>query len=147
MAAFLVVDTAIENVDEYEKYKALAKPIAEKYDGVYRARGGDMDVLETDLWTPTRMVIAEFPDMQAARAFVNSEEYAPVKPLRRNSALHPGHHRWHLAANSAVSGSGAATTAAPIAQVATAVFRQSAGAVIAGVSTHRAPGSATPGAR
>jgi uncharacterized protein (DUF1330 family) len=59
MAAYLVVDTAIENADEYEKYKALAKPIAEKYGGVYRARGGDMDVRETDLWTPTRMVIID----------------------------------------------------------------------------------------
>lgn len=86
MPAYLLVDTAIENTDEYEKYKALAKPIAEKYGGVYRARGGDMDVRETDLWTPTRMVIIEFPDMQAARAFVDSEEYAPVKPLRRENA-------------------------------------------------------------
>jgi uncharacterized protein (DUF1330 family) len=45
-----------------------------------------MDVIENDLWTPTRMVIIEFPDMQAARAFVDSEEYAPVKPLRHNNA-------------------------------------------------------------
>lgn len=86
MAAFVIVDTAIENADEYEKYKALAKPIAEKYGGTYRARGGAMDILETDLWTPTRMVIVEFPDMQAARAFTDSEEYAPVKPLRRDNA-------------------------------------------------------------
>ena len=86
MAAFLVVDTAIENADEYEKYKLLAKPIAEKYGGVYRVRGGDMEVLETDLWSPTRMVIIEFPDMQSARAFTDSDEYAPVKPLRRDNA-------------------------------------------------------------
>ncbi len=31
MPAYIIVDTAIENADEYEKYKALAKPIAEKY--------------------------------------------------------------------------------------------------------------------
>jgi uncharacterized protein (DUF1330 family) len=86
MAAFLVVDTAIENAEEYEKYKALARPIAEKFGGVYRVRGGDMEVFETDLWSPTRMVIVEFPDMQSARAFVESEEYAPVKPLRRDNA-------------------------------------------------------------
>ncbi len=86
MSAYLVVDTAIENEQEYEKYKALARPIAESYGGVYRARGGDMDVLESDLWTPTRMVIVEFPDMQAARAFVDSEEYAPVKRLRHDNA-------------------------------------------------------------
>ena len=86
MAAFVLVDTAIENAEEYERYKALAKPIAEQYGGVYRARGGAMDVRETDLWTPTRMVIIEFPDMNAARAFVDSDEYAPVKPLRRDNA-------------------------------------------------------------
>jgi len=86
MSAYLVVDTAIENAEEYEKYKALAAPIAQKYGGVYRVRGGDMDILETDLWTPTRMVIIEFPDMQAARAFVDSDDYAPVKPLRRDNA-------------------------------------------------------------
>ena len=86
MSAFLIVDTKIENADEYEKYKLLAKPIAEKYGGVYRARGGEMDIRETDLWTPTRVVIIEFPDMASARAFVDSEEYAPVQPIRRNNA-------------------------------------------------------------
>ena len=86
MSAFLFVDTQIENAEEYEQYKALAKPIAEQYGGRYRARGGELDVRETDLWTPTRVVIVEFPDMDAARAFVDSEEYAPVKPLRRNNA-------------------------------------------------------------
>jgi uncharacterized protein (DUF1330 family) len=86
MPAYLIVDTLIENAGEYEKYKALAKPIAEQYCGIYCVRGGNMDVLEADLWSPTRMVIIEFPDMQAARAFADSAEYAPVKPLRRNNA-------------------------------------------------------------
>ncbi len=86
MSAFLIVDTKIENPDEYEEYKKQAKPIAEKYGGVYRARGGEMDIRETDLWTPTRMVIIEFPDMNSARGFVDSDEYAPVAPLRRNNA-------------------------------------------------------------
>lgn len=86
MSAFLIVDTEIENADNYDEYKKLAKPIAEKYGGKYRARGGTLDVIETDLWTPTRVVIIEFPDMASARAFVDSEEYAPVKPLRRDNA-------------------------------------------------------------
>jgi uncharacterized protein (DUF1330 family) len=86
MPAYIIVDTVIENAEEYEKYKALARPIAEKFGGVYRVRGGDMEAFETDLWSPTRMVIVEFPDMQSVRAFVESEEYAPVKPLRRDNA-------------------------------------------------------------
>ena len=86
MSAYLIVDTQIENPTEYEEYKKLAKPIAEKYGAVYRVRGGDMEVCESDLWTPSRMVIVEFPDMNAAKAFVDSEEYAPVKSIRRNNA-------------------------------------------------------------
>lgn len=86
MSAFLIVDTKIENPDKYEEYKKLARPIAEKFGGVYRARGGELDVRETDLWTPTRVVIIEFPDMDSARAFFDSAEYAPVKPMRRDNA-------------------------------------------------------------
>jgi len=86
MSAFLIVDTKIKNQAIYEKYKKLAKPIAEKFGGVYRARGGTIDLLEDTLWTPTRVVIIEFPDSKSARAFVDSDEYAPVKPLRTENA-------------------------------------------------------------
>ena len=86
MSAFLIVDTRIKDNEVYEEYKKLCKPIAEKFGGVYRARGGAMDIRETDLWTPTRIVIIEFPDVKSAQAFVDSDEYAPVKPLRLNNA-------------------------------------------------------------
>jgi uncharacterized protein (DUF1330 family) len=86
MSAYIIVDTRITDPQAYEAYKQLAKPIAEKFGGIYRARGGAMDVRETDLWSPTRVVIIEFPSMQAAQAFVDSKEYAPVKPLRTENA-------------------------------------------------------------
>ena len=86
MSAFLIVDTQIKDPVMYDKYKMLAKPIAEKYGGFYRARGGALDVIEDTLWTPTRVVIIEFPDSKSARAFVDSHEYAPVKPLRTENA-------------------------------------------------------------
>ena len=76
----------IKDHSVYEEYKKLAKPIAEKFGGVYRARGGAIDLVEDTLWTPTRVVIIEFPDAKSARAFVDSEEYAPVKPLRTENA-------------------------------------------------------------
>lgn len=86
MAAYILVDTKINDAEGYETYKALARPIAEKFGGVYRTRGGDMEVAENDLWTPTRIVLVEFPDMDAAKRFMNSEEYAPVKKLRHKYA-------------------------------------------------------------
>ena len=86
MSAYVIVDTKISNAEAYEGYKAQTRPIAEKFGGVYRARGGNMDVVESELWTPTRIVIVEFPNMQSARAFVDSEEYAPVKAIRHANA-------------------------------------------------------------
>lgn len=86
MSAYIIVDTKITNPIAYEEYKKLAKPIAEKYGGVYRVRGGAIDLLEDDLWTPTRIVIIEFPDIDNARAFVDSDEYAPVKKIRHDNA-------------------------------------------------------------
>jgi len=86
VSAFLIVDTKIKDPSVYEEYKKLAKPIAEKYGGVYRARGGAIDLVEDTLWAPTRVVIIEFPDTKSARAFIDSKEYAPVKPLRTENA-------------------------------------------------------------
>lgn len=86
MPAFLVVDTKITDPDAYEGYKAQAKPIAEKHGGAYRARGGALQVVESDLWTPTRLVIIEFPSVEAARAFVDDPEYAPVKAIRHGAS-------------------------------------------------------------
>ena len=86
MSAYLVVDTKISNSEVYEEYKKLAKPIVEKYGGVYRVRGGAMDIRQAELWTPTRIVIIEFTDVKSAQAFLDSEEYAPVKPMRLNNA-------------------------------------------------------------
>lgn len=86
MSAYIIVDTKITNEIEYEEYKKLAKPIAEQYGGIYRVRGGTMDIRETGLWTPTRMVVVEFPDMKSAQAFIESEEYAPVKQMRHKNA-------------------------------------------------------------
>ncbi len=86
MTAYVIVDTKITNAEAYESYKKLARPIVESYGGKYLARGGDLDVVEGDLWTPTRIVILEFTDMATARKMLDSEEYAPVKAVRHANA-------------------------------------------------------------
>ena len=82
MPAYVIVDTAVKEPESYEEYKALARPIVERYGGRYLARGGEMHALETELWEPTRIVLIEFPDIDAALDFTRSEEYAPVGELR-----------------------------------------------------------------
>jgi uncharacterized protein (DUF1330 family) len=86
MAAYIIVDTAIHDPINYEEYKKLARPIAESYGGEYIVRGADIDLVEDDLWSPTRVVLVRFPDRASARAFVDSEEYAPVMAMRHEYA-------------------------------------------------------------
>ena len=86
MSAYLVVDTKIHDLETYKEYMKLAKPIAEKYGGIYRARGGMLDIRECELWTPTRIVIIDFPEAINAQKFLDSDEYTPVKSIRLKSA-------------------------------------------------------------
>jgi len=86
VSAWIVADTRVSDPKAYEEYKALVAPLVGKYGGTYRARGGELDVVEDDLWSPTRIVILEFADMEAARKFQHSDEYAPVAAMRHASA-------------------------------------------------------------
>jgi uncharacterized protein (DUF1330 family) len=86
MAAYLIVDTKITNAETYEAYKMRAKPIVENFGGEYLARGGNTTAPEDELWNPTRLVIVHFPSREHAEAFINSDEYAPVKAIRHKSA-------------------------------------------------------------
>ena len=84
--AYVLVDTKISNNENYEVYKSKAKPIAERFGGKYLTRGGEMDVVQSDLWSPTRLVLVEFPSIEKARAFHSSEDYADVKKIRKENA-------------------------------------------------------------
>jgi uncharacterized protein (DUF1330 family) len=41
-----------------------------------------MDIMQAELWTPTRIVLVKFPSIVAVHAFLDSPEYAPVKSIR-----------------------------------------------------------------
>ena len=86
MAAYLIVDTLLHDPELYEQYKLKARPIAEKYGGEYLARGGQLTLKETDLWTPTRMVVIRFPSAERANEFYGSAEYQEVLPISQQSA-------------------------------------------------------------
>jgi uncharacterized protein (DUF1330 family) len=86
MAAYLVVDTLLDNPELYEEYKRLARPLAERFGGEYLARGGEMSLKETDLWSPTRLVLVRFPDARSANHFYESPEYQDVLKISKQSA-------------------------------------------------------------
>ena len=86
MAVYLVVDTDLFEPTAYEEYKLKAKPIAEQFGGEYLARGGAMDVKESDLWTPKRLVLIRFDSAEKAQNFYNSPQYQAVLPISKKAA-------------------------------------------------------------
>lgn len=85
MPAYVVVQVAIDDPQGYERYKALAPPSIAAYGGRYVVRGGQCEPLEGS-WRPPRLVILEFPDVERARAWWRSPEYAAAKALRQSCA-------------------------------------------------------------
>ena len=56
------------------------------YGGEYLARGGELTNKETDLWTPTRLVLVRFADAASANRFYDSPEYQEVLKISKQSA-------------------------------------------------------------
>lgn len=86
MAAYLIVDTLLDNPELYETYKLRAKPLIESFGGEYLARGGNMTVRESDLWSPSRLVLIKFPDAETANRCFDSPEYQEILQISKNSA-------------------------------------------------------------
>ena len=85
MSAYLIGDTHITDHKTYDEYKRQVLPTIEKFGGRFLVRGGPHEVLE-GTWQPARLVMIEFPDMDALRAWYASPEYAPLLALRQPAA-------------------------------------------------------------
>ena len=84
--AYILVDVDIHNLETYESYKQQVVPIVKAFDGEYIARGGTLEVIQDELWSPTRIVLLKFPSMAKAKAFMDSPEYAPIKKMRMDNS-------------------------------------------------------------
>jgi uncharacterized protein (DUF1330 family) len=85
MPAYVIVNVTVRDPARYEEYKRLATPTVSAYGGRYVARGGPVEVREGD-WSPSRLVVLEFPSVERARAWWDSPEYAPAKAVRQSCA-------------------------------------------------------------
>ena len=86
MSAYVIVQAEVTNWERFKEYLKEAPHTIEKYGGRYAARGGEMEVLEGKT-LGDRIVLIEFPSLQKAKQWYNSEEYGKVKPLRAGAAI------------------------------------------------------------
>lgn len=87
MPAYMIVTARIDDRDAFiNGYGAAAANLVAQFGGRYVLRAPGAEALEGDFGDGASMVISEWPDKQAARAFWNSPEYAKVKKLREGIA-------------------------------------------------------------
>jgi len=86
MPAYIIADISVTDPEAYEAYKQQVGATIAEYGGRYLARGGAAEVLEGD-WTPNRLVVLEFPDMDRLKAWYESKAYAGPKAIRQGAAV------------------------------------------------------------
>jgi uncharacterized protein (DUF1330 family) len=84
MAGYLIANIDVKDPAMFEKYRQQVAPLIDKFGGRYLVRGGDVRHLEGDL-PLNRLVILEFPTVEAAQHFYDSAEYQPILKLRLTS--------------------------------------------------------------
>jgi uncharacterized protein (DUF1330 family) len=83
--AYVIVRASVTDPEAYEEYKQHSGPAVVRYGGHFLARGGLLETLEGQAETG-RVVLLEFPDLEAARRWYNSPEYQHAISLRRDAA-------------------------------------------------------------
>jgi uncharacterized protein (DUF1330 family) len=83
MPAYLIANIKLHDAERYRDYLDHVPALIHKHRGKYIVRGGNSQVLEGD-WSPSRLVILEFPDREAALAFYEDPEYERYRSLRQS---------------------------------------------------------------
>ena len=85
MSAYVIAMFDVTNQENYEKYAVSAPVATAKFGGKAIARGPNVATLEGD-FSPSRIVVLEFPTSDDAKAWYDSPEYQEARNFRLGAA-------------------------------------------------------------
>lgn len=85
MSAYIIANVTVTDPQQYEEYRRFSSQAMTESGARVLVRGGETQALEGE--APSRTVILEFPDMQAARDFYASETYLKARKARESAAI------------------------------------------------------------
>ena len=85
MAAYMIADIDITDPELFEEYRQQVAPLVAKYGGRYVVRGGAIETVE-GAWSPKRLVILEFENLERLKAWYGGDDYRPVMAMRHRAA-------------------------------------------------------------
>lgn len=87
MPAYMIGRININSTEWMDDYRPKTAELVAKHGGKYLVAGGPFERVEGDGAAPDALVVLEFPDMDAAKAWYNDPEYKPMIELRQTGAV------------------------------------------------------------
>jgi uncharacterized protein (DUF1330 family) len=83
--AFSIVDVSVFDTATFEKYIKGHWETVEQYGGTFLVAGGKFETIEGN-WRPNKIVIHQWPSVEAFHRWHDSEDYRPWRELRFQAA-------------------------------------------------------------
>jgi uncharacterized protein (DUF1330 family) len=81
MPGYLIANLEVTDPAGFEEYRQKVSPLIAQFGGRYLVRGGDVKTLEGNL-PIHRLVVLEFPSVEAAQRFYDCSKYQPLLKIR-----------------------------------------------------------------
>jgi uncharacterized protein (DUF1330 family) len=90
MPAYFFVDIReVKDAAKMDEYRARIRPVVEKFGGRYLVTDGPFEVAEGN-WRPVFPVLLEFPSMEQAHQWYDSEDCRELKQMRLEATVSNG---------------------------------------------------------
>jgi len=86
MSVYALAQLRIHDKARYDRYMSRFMPVLEQYEGVLLAADEAPRVLEGQWWDRNKVVLMEFADAAAFRAWATSPEYTEIAEDRKAGA-------------------------------------------------------------
>ena len=81
---YLIANIRVNDKEIFEKFKSMATPLISEYGGKLLVRTPDVDRREGDV--TGLVILLEFPNVEMARKFYESEAYTAAKLVREGGS-------------------------------------------------------------
>ncbi len=85
MSAYVITDVEIVDAELYGQFIERVTGTIEAHGGKFIARGGQIEVRMGD-WTPKRLAILKFDNLQQIQTWLESPEYTALDEIRSRSS-------------------------------------------------------------
>ena len=85
MAGYVITEVHVTDPAVYSEFLERVTSTVQDHGGKFIARGGAIEVIEGD-WTPPRIAILEFDNVEQEKTWLKSPEYSDLDEIRRKSS-------------------------------------------------------------